>query len=300
MAKQPPPPPIAAPWSTTHRPPLPAPPASEPAPAPAEADRGVPAYEQAQPVGSAVAAGEMDPVAAALAAVEQAHAALSAAAGRRQAPLAPLRVAVPDAAQNQPSPPQRPSPLSGIGDRIARYRQTHSMMAIAGLGLAGVVLVGFAGTAVATAFSSHPTPPAHAATPAVVPPASWCPDGAGPAMIGTAAGTAASTAEAGDPGIGAIADFYRGYYQQRSGTAARQAVAPGANVPAADKIDAGIAQAIPAGTTYCAAVNPSADSTYDVTLKWRVPDGRISSDEQIVTTATAAGKTLITAITKKK
>lgn len=101
-------------------------------------------------------------------------------------------------------------------------------------------------------------------------------------------------------GPSAILAFERAYYVQRSGFAARAVVAPDATVPPADQIQRGINQ-VPLGTRYCVSIT-HADTTPDGQARWKVeltqqPPGTLPHTfTQLITTRTAANRTLITSI----
>jgi|GEM_PF-4283603 len=95
----------------------------------------------------------------------------------------------------------------------------------------------------------------------------------------------------------AILAFERAYYVQRSGSAAREVVADDSKVPPAEQIQRGIDQ-IPTGTRYCVQITRgSPDGTqWEVRLTQQKPGEQPKTFTQIVTTQTAANRTLIAAI----
>ncbi|MEV6427299.1 hypothetical protein [Nocardia sp. NPDC051463] len=102
-------------------------------------------------------------------------------------------------------------------------------------------------------------------------------------------------------GPSAILAFERAYYVQRSGSAARAVVADDAVVPLAEQIQRGINQ-IPIGTLYCVLITRTATGVGDGQSHWEVqltqqhPGEQPQTFTQIITTRTAANRTLITAI----
>ncbi|MFQ6328013.1 hypothetical protein ACLMAL_17995 [Nocardia sp. CWNU-33] len=102
-------------------------------------------------------------------------------------------------------------------------------------------------------------------------------------------------------GPSAILAFERAYYVQRSGSAARAVVADDAAVPPAEQIQRGINQ-IPVGTLYCVLITRTATGVGDGQSHWEVqltqqnPGQQPQTFTQIITTRTAANRTLITAI----
>ncbi len=98
-------------------------------------------------------------------------------------------------------------------------------------------------------------------------------------------------------GPDAILAFERAYYVQRSGFAARAVVADDAQVPPAAQIQRGIDK-IPPGTRYCVQITkvPALDGQYEVLLTQELPTAQRSTFTQIITTQSAGGRTLISAI----
>ncbi|MGW4244946.1 hypothetical protein [Nocardia sp. NPDC004722] len=108
----------------------------------------------------------------------------------------------------------------------------------------------------------------------------------------------------GDPatGPGAILGFEWAYYNDRSGTRAREWVTSDAEVPAAATIQAGI-DATPEATRYCVQITrASADGTgvtWNVTLAEQYPTDKTPQQwAQIITTANIGDRVLITGIRK--
>ncbi|WP_225731164.1 MULTISPECIES: hypothetical protein [unclassified Nocardia] len=101
-------------------------------------------------------------------------------------------------------------------------------------------------------------------------------------------------------GPSAILAFERAYYVQRSGYAARAVVAPDATVPPAEQIQRGINQ-IADGTRYCVRITPTpggdgGQMRWQVQLTQQQPGQDAQTFTQVITTRTAADRTLITAI----
>ncbi|MFD0363184.1 hypothetical protein ACFQZZ_17195 [Nocardia sp. GCM10030253] len=100
-----------------------------------------------------------------------------------------------------------------------------------------------------------------------------------------------------DSGPAAILAFQYAYYVTRSSEQARAVVAPNAAVSAAADIQHGI-DTIPAGTTHCVTITPGAFvGQYLVQVSEQRPNARpVAYNAQLVTTARAGNKTLITGI----
>ncbi|MEV0358974.1 hypothetical protein AB0H71_23240 [Nocardia sp. NPDC050697] len=97
-------------------------------------------------------------------------------------------------------------------------------------------------------------------------------------------------------GPDAILAFQYAYYVERSGSSARQLVAPEAAVSPAEVIQRGI-DSIPAGTTHCVRITGVGDNRYSVEVTEQRPGGVPASySRQTVTTAEIGGRTLITGI----
>ncbi|MFI9504470.1 hypothetical protein [Nocardia sp. NPDC052566] len=101
-------------------------------------------------------------------------------------------------------------------------------------------------------------------------------------------------------GPSAILAFERAYYVQRSGYAAREVVAANSTVPPAVQIQRGIDK-VPAGTRYCVRITRTeggdvAEAKWKVELTQQHPGAAPQTFIQLVTTRTAANRTLITAI----
>ncbi|MEV6427026.1 hypothetical protein [Nocardia sp. NPDC051463] len=106
------------------------------------------------------------------------------------------------------------------------------------------------------------------------------------------------SAESGGTGSGpdAVLSFQYGYYVERSGERARQAVAPEAAVSPASVIQRGI-DSIPVGTTHCVRIMTLTDTRYSVEITEYRPGGVPATyNKQTVTTAVVDGRTLITGI----
>ncbi|MFD4401715.1 hypothetical protein ACFWPH_03015 [Nocardia sp. NPDC058499] len=100
-----------------------------------------------------------------------------------------------------------------------------------------------------------------------------------------------------DSGPAAIMRFQYAYYVERSGTAARAVVAPGAPVSSGEVIQAGIDSVEP-GTRHCVRIVTVADGRYSVEVTEYRPGGEPATySRQTVTTAAIDGRTLITGIT---
>lgn len=97
-------------------------------------------------------------------------------------------------------------------------------------------------------------------------------------------------------GPDAILAFQYAYYVDRSGSSARQLVAPDAAVSPAEVIQRGI-DSIPAGTTHCVRITGVGDNRYSVEVTEQRPGGVPATySRQTVTTAEIGGRTLITGI----
>ncbi|WP_067656715.1 hypothetical protein [Nocardia harenae] len=134
----------------------------------------------------------------------------------------------------------------------------------------------------------------------VVPSAMQFSSAGGPAAECTASRTPTEVRGAGRGGAmsgpDAILAFQYAYYVDRSGSSARQLVAPGAAVSPAEVIQRGI-DSIPAGTTHCVRITEVGDNRYSVEVTEQRPGGVPASySRQTVTTAEIGGRTLITGI----
>ncbi|MFX0577387.1 hypothetical protein [Nocardia nepalensis] len=100
-----------------------------------------------------------------------------------------------------------------------------------------------------------------------------------------------------DSGPAVIFAFQYAYYVTRSGTAAREFVAPNASVSPATTIQQGI-DGIPVGTTHCVTVTPGAFvGQYLVQVTEHRPDSKsITYKPQVVATGRVGSQTLITGI----
>ncbi|MBF6168236.1 hypothetical protein IU486_26305 [Streptomyces gardneri] len=98
-------------------------------------------------------------------------------------------------------------------------------------------------------------------------------------------------------GPGAILGFQYSFYVERSGERARRFVADDAeNVSTADRIQKGIDEYVPVGTTHCLRITELATDTFDVDLTEHRPDGTTTVYRQTVTTVARDGKTVVYAI----
>ncbi|WP_406229741.1 hypothetical protein [Nocardia sp. NBC_01009] len=100
-----------------------------------------------------------------------------------------------------------------------------------------------------------------------------------------------------DSGPAAIFAFQYAYYVTRSSEQARAVIAPNAAVSSATDIQHGI-DTIPAGTTHCVTITPGAFvGQYLVRVSEQRPNALpVAYNAQLVTTARAGGRTLITGI----
>ena len=96
-------------------------------------------------------------------------------------------------------------------------------------------------------------------------------------------------------GVAAILAFDHAYYVARSGTKAREVVAPDAPLGSAESIQGGI-DSVAEGTEHCLAITETEPGRYAVTLSELRPDGSTKKYEQVVTTAGRDGRTYITSI----
>jgi hypothetical protein len=152
--------------------------------------------------------------------------------------------------------------------------------------LLSAALVQFRGDPAPTAASSPTDVPASATIPAT-----QCPsEEVGNRIQGNGAG-------GGDSGPAVILAFQYAYYVTRSSEQARAVVAPDAAVSSLADIQHGI-DTIPAGTTHCVTITPGASvGQYLVQISEQRPNARsVAYNAQLVTTARAGGKTLITGI----
>ena len=166
---------------------------------------------------------------------------------------------------------------------------------------AGIAATAAAGTGLAFAsFTDSPHPlaprPPHASAPTPTP----TPDlalGGGPGceptkQSGLVRGNGPGSLRSGPD---AILMFQHGYYNLRSGAAARAATTVDAQVPSAADIDAGIAT-VATGTTACVVITPLDADHYQVTVTETHPDGTLHTFVQAVTTANDGTDVRITAI----
>ncbi|MEV0365381.1 hypothetical protein [Nocardia fusca] len=192
-----------------------------------------------------------------------------------------------------------PARLRDIGaEDGARRRRTAVVL------LAAVVLLGIAAAVVLYLLAPG--------TPGATGPGAAPDEGAGlrftAASAGADPGAAACPAEqtaqvvrgAGPGGTNSGPDsvlrFQYAYYVQRSGAAARAAVAPDAPVSSAEVIQTGIDSVAP-GTAHCVEIVTVADGRYTVEVTEFRPGGEPATySRQTVTTAVIDGRTLITGI----
>lgn len=170
------------------------------------------------------------------------------------------------------------------------------VVAVIGVGI--VILTGVgSGTRVT------PKPVGPVATSAASPPAmsgSTTEQAAGPVIPGCAEERSEAVVSGAGPGGSdsgpdAILWFQHSYYDERSGTRAREVVAPDADVPTAETIQKGI-DSIPLGTAHCVRITPIGDGRFSVELTEAQPGQQASRFQQIVTTSAADGRTVITGI----
>ncbi|WP_306356431.1 MULTISPECIES: hypothetical protein [unclassified Nocardia] len=115
----------------------------------------------------------------------------------------------------------------------------------------------------------------------------------GRVTVGNGAGSTASGAEA-------ILGFQHAFYAQRSGTKAREFVAPDAlNISPADTIQQAIDEVIPMGTTYCLRIVEITPDIFDADLTEHRPDGTTTVYRQHITTVDRDGRHLIVAINER-
>ncbi|WP_228809955.1 hypothetical protein [Nocardia otitidiscaviarum] len=115
----------------------------------------------------------------------------------------------------------------------------------------------------------------------------------GKVTVGNGPGSTASGAEA-------ILGFQHAFYAQRSGTKAREFVAPDAlNISPADTIQQAIDEVIPAGTTYCLRIVEITPDIFDADLTEHRPDGTTTVYRQHITTVNRDGRHLIVAINER-
>ena len=197
-----------------------------------------------------------------------------------------------------------PQPVSTDTPRPARRRPVNARAL--GITAAAVAMTIGVGALAVSAFTSDPdtTPEIEAvSTPAPTSelPApttttaalahSWCPESVTDGVV-TGAGPCGTTS-----GSAAILAFEHAYYVERSGAAAREILAPNAQLKSAtaDELQRGI-DTIPAGTEHCVSIRAAAPNTYAVTLEQRYSDGTRTTDKQTISTTDAGGRTFITSI----
>ncbi|MGW0179394.1 hypothetical protein [Nocardia sp. NPDC003345] len=123
-----------------------------------------------------------------------------------------------------------------------------------------------------------------------IPVAARCPDERSGAVV-RGAGPGGT-----DSGPDTILRFQYAYYVQRSGIEAHAVVAPGAPVPPAEVIQAGI-DSVATGTGHCVRIVTGAPGEHTVEVTEYRPGGEpVTYSRQTVTTAVVDGRTLITGI----
>ncbi|NKY37031.1 hypothetical protein HGA13_28765 [Nocardia speluncae] len=116
----------------------------------------------------------------------------------------------------------------------------------------------------------------------------------GAVTVGNGAGDTTS-------GPDAVLGFQHAFYTQRSGTGAREFVAPDSPaISAAETIQGAIDEQIPAGTQHCVRITERTANTFDVDLTERRPNGATTVYKQTVTTVERDGKTLLWVIEDRR
>ncbi|WP_237724209.1 MULTISPECIES: hypothetical protein [unclassified Rhodococcus (in: high G+C Gram-positive bacteria)] len=155
-------------------------------------------------------------------------------------------------------------------------------LVVAGAAAALAVLAGVAAVFASTSDDASGTPVAATDS-------GWCVESRdGSTAVGNGPGGTSG-------GVAAILAFDHAYYVARSGTKAREVVAPDAPLGSAESIQGGI-ESVPAGTEHCLAITETEPGRYAVTLSELRPDGSTKKYEQVVTTADRDGRTYITSI----
>ncbi|OZD68215.1 hypothetical protein [Rhodococcus sp. 06-1460-1B] len=198
-----------------------------------------------------------------------------------------------------------PQPVSTDTPRPARRRSVNARaLGITAAAVAMTIGVGALAVSAFTsdqdttpeieAVSSTPAPTSELPAPTTTTAAlaqSWCPESVTDGVV-TGAGPGGTTS-----GSAAILAFEHAYYVERSGAAAREILAPNAQLKSAtaDELQRGI-DTIPAGTEHCVNIRAAAPNTYAVTLEQRYSDGTRTTDKQTISTTDAGGRTFITSI----
>ncbi|WP_280420073.1 hypothetical protein [Nocardia carnea] len=116
----------------------------------------------------------------------------------------------------------------------------------------------------------------------------------GAVTVGNGAGDTTS-------GPDAVLGFQHAFYAQRSGTGAREFVAPDSPaISSAETIQQAIDEQIPAGTQHCVRITERTANTFDVDLTERRPNGVTTVYKQTVTTVERDGKTLLWVIEDRR
>lgn len=102
-------------------------------------------------------------------------------------------------------------------------------------------------------------------------------------------------------GPDAVLGFQHAFYAERSGTGAREFVAPDSQtISSAETIQQAIDDQIPVGTQHCVRITERAADTFDVDLTERRPNGTTTVYKQTVTTVERDGKTLLWVIEDRR
>ncbi|MBF6349262.1 MULTISPECIES: hypothetical protein [Nocardia] len=116
----------------------------------------------------------------------------------------------------------------------------------------------------------------------------------GAVTVGNGAGDTTS-------GPDAVLGFQHAFYAERSGTGAREFVAPDSQtISSAETIQKAIDEQIPVGTQHCVRITERAADTFDVDLTERRPNGTTTVYKQTVTTVERDGKTLLWVIEDRR
>lgn len=182
-------------------------------------------------------------------------------------------------------PGRRPAALGATRRRIVLTVGVAAVAAAAAVGLWGPTPRHPA----SVTQTSTPTPPSVAETDPVLGGSTDC------AATRTPAFTRGNGVGATDSGPDVILAFQHAYYVGRDGTQARAVVAPDANVPGADVIQAGIST-VPAATTHCVAITGQAQNRYAITVTETHPDTTTRSFAEVITTTQVNGRTVIASI----
>lgn len=195
-----------------------------------------------------------------------------------------------------PAPPQRTS-RRRVGTRTVCLTVATAAATAGGAAIAAWALTSEPGNApAAAAVTSIATPvssPSVATTPEPTSAAAqpWCRESVTDGVV-TGAGPGDTSS-----GSAAILAFEHAYYVLRSGAAAREILAPNAQLKSAtaEELQRGI-DTIPVGTEHCVTIRAAAPNTYAVTLEQRYNDGTRAADKQTISTTDAGGRTFITSI----